>query len=153
MQKIFQHIRSQPKPARDKYALAVAGVFTFVVMGVWLVAKTDEGGENIAAESQVPFATFIKETREQFSALKDNFGETEEDTQVAGVVAATAVATTSIADTFILSQDTVNMVNEVSASNTNYRERTSYQEVLVGTTSASYIEVETATSGGGTTAL
>ena len=144
MQNVFQHIRRQPKATRERYALAFASSFTLVVLGVWLVSKTNPDVEPVVAtEGSVPFATFLKETREQFSGLKDSFADTNEDTQTAAVVAGTEDRSTTTAETLILSQDTVDLVNLNQATGTSPVE---YVEVQIGTTSSPGTEVFIATT-------
>jgi hypothetical protein len=139
MQNVFQHIRRQPKATRERYALAFASSFTLLVLGVWLVSKTNPGvGPVVDTEGSVPFATFLKETREQFAGLKDSFADATLDTQTATVVTGDTGVSTTTAETLILSQDTVDLVNLNQATETSPVE---YVEVQIGTTSSPVTEV------------
>jgi len=87
MKKFFKYIRSQPKSVRETYAFGLAASFTAFIFVIWLVANPGLGldkstvAENSEKKS-VPFATFIKESKEQigavFSSLKLGTSTTSE---------------------------------------------------------------------------
>jgi len=136
MQKIFQHIRRQPKSVRDNYALGIAGVFTFSILCLWLISKTGgEESDNIAApKAEVPFATLIKQTKEQFAALKATLTESGKETQVAASVEATGSSTNADATNFILDPNTIEAVRSKDMTAISSTSTKVYQEVLIGTT-------------------
>jgi len=77
IRRFFRHIRRQPKPVRDRYAFSFAAVFTGGVTMIWLMNTTvlDFASQDIAQKegSNAPFATMIKQSKEQFAGLRNVF--------------------------------------------------------------------------------
>ncbi len=139
MKKFFQYINKKPKSVRDNYALAIASLFTSIVMIFWVVAQT--GSETLASkteDSSTPFATLIKETKEKLFEMKANDVEVAvEGNQVASVINSSSTSVDELVldqeDIEKAKQDLERAQNSNSIDNTN----TNFTEVMIGTTSVS----------------
>ncbi len=151
MKKFFQHLRRQPKSVRDNYALGFSAVFTLAVFLVWLVAfpgfNATSSAVAVEAESkQRPFATFLKQSKEQLGSLISAFGDSEE--KKPEVDQAEPKASGGI----ILTDEDRQIVEKKEQENkpeTATTSEPSYSEVLIGTTTASGSAESEASAGGG----
>lgn len=133
MQKIFQHIRKQPKQVRENYAFGIAAVFTSVVLLVWIVSQPQTGflGEVSSQVSQtaLPFATLVKESKEQLAQLRGSVASTTTQASSTPEVAPAA-------DVLVLTQEDINIANAGSTTVASSTEPKAYVEVMIGTSSA-----------------
>ncbi len=134
MQKIFKHIRQQPKHVRENYAFGIAATFTVIVLLVWVVSRPQTGLlggiPNQVSETAAPFATLLKESKEQLAQLKNAAAPT---TTALTVDTATA---TSGATALVLTQEDITIANAATTSISTTTAPKAYVEVLIGTSSA-----------------
>jgi hypothetical protein len=151
MRKFFQNIRKKPKSVRDNYAFAIAGIFTVVVMMIWVVSQPSDGiftaGNNVSqVEKNSPFSTFIKESKEQMASLKEAFS----DKAISSEAENTPVATSSSG--IMLNQNDLDIAtSKLQQSTTTNLESVIYQEVMIGTTSDSSLATPTSSNYNSTT--
>lgn len=148
MLKLLRHIRRQPKNIRDNYAMGIAVSFTAIVFIFWGVAKMDNGFSGFGlpqTDKQTPFATLIKQSKEQFATIKGSFASTsDQTTQTANVNDAVEEPEVGPSN-MVLSQEDIEIANQnattsQSATSTNPGDEPKYREVLIGTTTASTSE-------------
>jgi hypothetical protein len=134
MQKIFQHIRKQPKQVRENYAFAVAAVFTSAVLLVWIVSRPQTGffGEISGQVSQTatPFATLVKESKEQLAQLKGAVATTTAQLETSAPETATS------ATALVLTPEDIFIANTAAINESTTTESKAYVEVMIGTSSA-----------------
>lgn len=159
MRKIFQYIRRRPKHIRDNYAFGLASTFTFTVVMFWVMSfstgeiKTQD--ETIAQEKNVPFATLIKQSKEQFALLREAVSGTttvEGETKTEVDLVTVATNTTQL----ILSPEDIAKAQEdlqKSTTTNSFPPDKVYQEVIIATTSVSrFSEASSSTSTASTSA-
>lgn len=159
MRKIFQYIRRRPKHVRDNYAFGLASAFTFTVLMFWVMSFS--GGETqtpdgvVAQEKNIPFATLIKQSKEQFALLREAVSsatttENENKTEASSVSVATNTSQ------LILSPEDIAKAQadlQKSTTTNSLASEQVYQEVIIATTSASrFSEASSSTSVASTSA-
>lgn len=152
MRKIFQYIRRRPKHVRDNYAFGLASTFTFTVLMFWVMSFS--GGETqapdgvVAQEKNIPFATLIKQSKEQFALLREAVSSTttiasEDKAEVNGAVA------TNTSQLILSPEDIAKAQADLqkSATTNSLASEQVYQEVIIATTSTSrFVEASSSTS-------
>lgn len=144
MQKLFKHIRQQPKNVRENYALGVASIFTTLVVFVWIMSQPKVGalGEvsSKVSETAAPFATLIKESKEQLAQLRGaavTATSTEQASSTPEIVPG--------ADALILTPEDISIANDAATEGVAAEPR-AYVEVQIGTSSATLPPIQNTVS-------
>lgn len=150
--RFLRHVRQQPKTVRDQYALAISTVFTSVVALIWFFnnfwmqgGENPKNNDNLATESSAPFASVLKQAKEQWQGVKNTItNNASSSTQTAAAIDSVKVNSSTDPRNIKLSDEDASIISEQqkNASNTNWRISSSsvgepvYQEVQIVTVSS-----------------
>jgi hypothetical protein len=159
MKNFIQNIKKKPKNVRDNYALAFSTMFTLAVASVWLMNFSAFDANKVSVEEdetkQQPFATLIKESKEQLASIKDAFTKISQgENTVEDAIDNVAVDPNNI----ILTEEDLKLIEEKKTNSTstvigeiatstvevtssdemtvNANTKPTYSEVMIGTTTA-----------------
>lgn len=144
IKRALRHIRQKPKAVRDQYALAIASIFTAIVIMVWLatgVADTRTDDSTVQA-GNTPFSNLIKQAKDQFVASKASLVETQ---KAANASSTDDLSTSTSAGDMILSPETLEGFSQSSTS-TSTKDQSGKAVQVSTTTILQYIEVQIATT-------
>ncbi len=159
MKNFIQNIKKKPKNVRDNYALAFSATFTLAVAFIWLMNFSTFDANKVSVEEdeikQQPFATLIKESKEQLASIKDVFTKiTQKENLLDEPIEASNVDPNNI----ILTEEDLKLIEEKKTNSTsavieeiatstaeaassdemivNTNTKPTYNEVMIGTTTA-----------------
>lgn len=114
---LIKKIRHQPKAARDKVALVIAGVFTFGVFSIWAyhlperMSTITEGQEE---DSSPGFSQILGEISDTFSSIKDAIPEDVDMKEIEADLAGTD--DTNATSTLVTASSTLPVVSAGTSS-------------------------------------
>ncbi len=140
MRKIFQYIRRRPKHVRDNYAFGLASTFTFTVLMFWVMSFS--GGEIqaqdgvVAQEKNIPFATLIKQSKEQLALLREAVSSATTTASENKTEASPTVVATNTSQLILSPEDIEKAQTDwEKGTTTSFTSEKVYQEVIIATTS------------------
>ena len=134
----LDHLRTKPKPLRQRYAFSFALLFTALIGSVWaftLPARfAVEENSDVAAAGSAPFAGLWQQFKDQVSAVRTTPAATEP----------VATATPSTATTTQI--DAVDLISTTTSDGTRVALQPAPKPVLIGTTTSATVSTTATTT-------